>query len=208
MTDHLTSLGLSAVAAYLGKDGLQKLLGPTADYLGTGLKDFTQKRAEAVGKIFSSAQQKLGEKVNQAGEVPPKVLKTVLNEGSYSTDQLTVLNEGSYSTDQLTTHHYATQVFQEKMTALLAEAKEIDKESVMPDKYMLIVTEEIGQDKRNDISHAAIITLQADGTQDVDKIFHNQRIFYEYAMTLGCAHAVALGVKAVRWRKDYTYTWR
>jgi hypothetical protein len=110
--------------------------------------------------------------------------------------------------NNLTTHHYATQIFQEKMIALLAEAKEIDKETVMPDKYMLIVTEEIGQDKRNDISHAAIITVQADGTQDVDNIFHNQRIFYEYAMTLGCAHAVALGVKVVRWRKDYTYAWR
>ena len=90
MSDPLTTLGLGAVAAYLGKDGLQKLLGPTADYLGSGLKDFTQKRAEAVGKIFRSAQLKLGEKVNQAGEVPPKVLKTVLNEGSYSTDQLAV----------------------------------------------------------------------------------------------------------------------
>ena len=90
MVDPITTVGVGAVVAYLGKDGLQKLLGPTADYLGTGLKDFTQKRAEAVGRIFSSAQKKLGEKVGSPGEVPPKVLKTVLNEGSYSTDQLAV----------------------------------------------------------------------------------------------------------------------
>lgn len=89
MPDPVT-LGLGAVAAYLGKDGLQKLLGPTADYLGSGLKDFTQKRAEAVGKIFSSAQKKLGDKVDQAGQVPPKVLKAVIDEGSYSTDDLAV----------------------------------------------------------------------------------------------------------------------
>lgn len=90
MTDPVTTIGLGAVAAYLGKDGLEKLLGPTADYLGTGLKDFTQKRAEAVGRIFSSAQKKLGGKTDKPGEVPPKVLKAVLNEGSYSTDQLAV----------------------------------------------------------------------------------------------------------------------
>lgn len=90
MTEPITTIGLGAIAAYLGKDGLEKLLGPTADYLGTGLKDFTQKRAEAVGRIFSSAQKKVGDKVGSPGEVPPKVLKTVLNEGSYSTDQLAV----------------------------------------------------------------------------------------------------------------------
>lgn len=90
MTDPITTIGLGALAAYLGKDGLEKLLGPTADYLGNGLKDFTEKRAVAVGRIFSSAQAKLGDKVSSPGEVPPKVLKTVLNEGSYSTDQLAV----------------------------------------------------------------------------------------------------------------------
>lgn len=90
MTDPITTIGVGAVAAYLGKDGLEKLLGPTADYLGTGLKDFTQRRVEAVGRIFSSAQKKLGDKVDSPGEVPPKVLKTVLNEGSYSTDELAV----------------------------------------------------------------------------------------------------------------------
>lgn len=90
MTDPVTTVGLGALAAYLGKDGLQKLLGPTADYLGAGLKDFTQKRVEAMGQIFASAQSKLGDKVDAPGEVPPKVLKTVLNEGSYASDPLAI----------------------------------------------------------------------------------------------------------------------
>lgn len=108
----------------------------------------------------------------------------------------------------LTSHHYATQIFQEKISALIEEAKDIDKETILPSKFMLIVTEEIGQEQGNDISHAAIVTVHTDGTQDFDEIFHNQRLFHEYAMTLGCAHAVARGVQIIRWRKDSTYAWR
>lgn len=63
MPEPVTTVGLGAIAAYLGKDGLQKLLGPTADYLGQGLKEFTQKRAQTVGRIFENAASKLGKKM-------------------------------------------------------------------------------------------------------------------------------------------------
>lgn len=43
-----------------------------------------------MGRIFASAQGKLGDKVDAPGEVPPKVLKTILNEGSYATDPLAI----------------------------------------------------------------------------------------------------------------------
>jgi len=85
MPEPLTTVGLGAVAAYLGKDGIQKLLGPTADYLGQGLRDFTQKRAQTIGQIFQKAESKLGTKLDTPGEVPPKVLKAVLDEGSFFT---------------------------------------------------------------------------------------------------------------------------
>ena len=91
MTDPTTTVGLGAVvAAYLGKDGMEKLLGPTASYLGDGLRDFTQKRAQVIGEIFKSAQSKLGEKINAQGEVPAKVLGHVVNAGSYASDPLEV----------------------------------------------------------------------------------------------------------------------
>ena len=79
-----------AIAAYLTKGGLSKILGPTADYLGGQLKEFTQKRIENVGKIFSNAEKKLGNKIDSPGQVPPKVLKTIINEGSYSDDVIAV----------------------------------------------------------------------------------------------------------------------
>lgn len=90
MPEPITTVGIGAIAAYLGKDGLQKLLGPTADYLGGELQEFTKKRIENVGKIFSKAEQKLGENINSPGQVPPKVLKTIVNEGSYCEDSVAV----------------------------------------------------------------------------------------------------------------------
>jgi hypothetical protein len=90
MPEPITTVGLGAIAAYLGKDGLAKLLGPTAEYLGGELQEFTKKRISNVGRIFSNAENKLGDKVNQPGAIPPKVLKTIINEGSYSEDQIAV----------------------------------------------------------------------------------------------------------------------
>ena len=84
----IITVGIGAIAAYLGKDGVQKILGPTADYLGEELKAFTQRRINNIGKIFSNAEKKLGSRLDSPGQVPPKVLKTVINEGSYSEDSV------------------------------------------------------------------------------------------------------------------------
>lgn len=90
MPEPITTVGLGAIAAYLGKDGMAKLLGPTAEYLGSELQEFTKKRINNVGTIFKNAEDKLGEKINEPGAIPPKVLKTIINEGSYSEDGIAV----------------------------------------------------------------------------------------------------------------------
>lgn len=82
----VTTVGLGAIASYLAKDSVAKLLGPTADYLGEGLRDFTQRRVDSINKIFSNASKKLGSQLEEPGQVPPRVLKTVVNEGSYCED--------------------------------------------------------------------------------------------------------------------------
>ncbi len=84
----VTTFGLGAIAAYLAKDGVAKLLGPTADYLGEGLRDLTQRRIENVGKVFSNASIKLGDGLEKPGQVPPRVLRAVINEASYCEDPL------------------------------------------------------------------------------------------------------------------------
>ncbi len=90
MPDPITNVGIGVIAAYVGKDAIVRILGPTADYLGGELKEFTIRRVENVGRIFSNAERKLGDKLNGPGQVPPKVLKTIINEGSYSDDRIAV----------------------------------------------------------------------------------------------------------------------
>ena len=82
----VTTVGFGAIAAFSAKDGIAKLLGPTADYLGEGLRDLTQRRVESIGRIFSNASKRLGSRLDKPGQVPPRILKTVINEGSYCED--------------------------------------------------------------------------------------------------------------------------
>ena len=84
----VTVVGAGAITAYLAKDGVAKLLGPTAEYLGEGLRNLTQRRAESIGKIFSNASKKLGSQLETPGQVPPRILKTVMNDASYCEDPL------------------------------------------------------------------------------------------------------------------------
>ena len=86
----VTTVGLSAIGAYLAKDRVAKLLGPTAEYLGEGIRDLTQRRVESIGRMFSNASKKLGGNLERPGEVPPTVLRTVLNEASYREDSLSI----------------------------------------------------------------------------------------------------------------------
>ena len=90
MVEPITTVGLGAVGAYLGKDVLTKLLGPTADYLGEGLLDLVKTRAETLSKIFSRATEKLGDQIEQPGIVPPKILKNILSDGSFATEEIEI----------------------------------------------------------------------------------------------------------------------
>lgn len=81
----LTVLGSAIGAAKL----VEKVLGPTADYVGTGLRNWAEKRVKNTGRIFKKAAEKLGAKIDEPGTVPPKVLKEILDEGSYCDDELT-----------------------------------------------------------------------------------------------------------------------
>lgn len=83
LTSALTVLG----AAIGSKSLIEKVLGPTADYLGGELKDFTEKRLENIGRIFKKAEKKLGNTEN-FGAVPPRILREIINEGSFVEDEL------------------------------------------------------------------------------------------------------------------------
>jgi hypothetical protein len=81
--------GLSvAGAAWVSKDLVNKILGPTADYLGKEVALFAQKCNINLGDIFSRAGRKLGPRLDEPGEVSPRVLKGVIDDGSFTEDSL------------------------------------------------------------------------------------------------------------------------
>ncbi|HEY9471094.1 MAG TPA: hypothetical protein VIQ76_15925 [Propionibacteriaceae bacterium] len=81
--------GLTVLGGALGSAKvIEKILGPTAEYVGVGLKDWTERSVNNVGRVFEKAQEKLGSRIDQPGSVPPKVLKKVLEEASFSEDEL------------------------------------------------------------------------------------------------------------------------
>jgi hypothetical protein len=83
------STAIGTGLAILGsKDIILKILGPTADYIGQELRNYTEKGAKNLKNIFTIAEKKLGPDINQPGRVPPKVLKGILTEGYFCEDQI------------------------------------------------------------------------------------------------------------------------
>lgn len=82
--------GLALLGSAVGGAKIvEKILGPTSEYLGSGLRTWTEKRVQNVAAIFNKAQHKLGSDINREGSVPPKVLKEILDEGSFCDNELT-----------------------------------------------------------------------------------------------------------------------
>jgi hypothetical protein len=81
----LTILGGAVGSAKL----LEKILGPTADYIGSGVRDWTQRAVQNLGTIFKKAHARLGHRIEGPGSVPPKVLKGILAEGAFCEDDVT-----------------------------------------------------------------------------------------------------------------------
>ena len=83
--------GLTILGGAIGSvKVIEKILGPTADYIGGQLKEWTEKKVKNTANIFKNAEKKLGDKINQEGKVPPKVLKEILEEGAWCEEELQV----------------------------------------------------------------------------------------------------------------------
>lgn len=84
MADLVTTGMIGAIAYPV----VQKILGPTAEYIGVELKGQVERGHRNLGRIFLKAQQKLGPRLEEPGGVPPRVLKGILQEGAFCEDEL------------------------------------------------------------------------------------------------------------------------
>lgn len=78
----------AGIAVLGSKDLLNKLLGPTADYVGGEIRGLVEKCNVNLDNIFRNAAEKAGKRLNDPGVVNPRVLKSVINEGRFREDTL------------------------------------------------------------------------------------------------------------------------
>lgn len=104
-------------------------------------------------------------------------------------------------------HRYATDLFQKEILSVIDGALKWAGDSVLPRRYMLLITEEIGQDQAFDVSHLAEVCTLPDGNDHIDEVWADKPMFFEQALTVAAAEAIARGVECVLWEKDKTYAW-
>jgi hypothetical protein len=102
---------------------------------------------------------------------------------------------------------YATALFDSKVREIAAAARERTSHSILPASYVLVGTEEIGQDRANDVSHVAVVRQILGVEPVVRDVVTNARIFHEHAVALASAYAIVNGIESVLWQKDLTYAW-
>ena len=96
MPDPVTT-GFAALAAgHILKDSCTRLLGPTADYLGIELKEWTEAKVKRFRRIASSAERKSGNRLAEAGAVHARVFKKIIDDGCFCNDGLSADYYGGF----------------------------------------------------------------------------------------------------------------
>jgi hypothetical protein len=102
---------------------------------------------------------------------------------------------------------YANELFEQKIRAIMLSARERSVSIILPSRYVLAVTEEIGQDCANDLSHIVAIREMPSSDPAIRALVTDARIYHEHALAVACAHAVAEDIECVLWQKESRYAW-
>jgi len=102
---------------------------------------------------------------------------------------------------------YANDLFCVKLGVLLHAARERTRHSVVPTRYVLVITEEIGKDQANDLTRIGLVHAGFPEDEVVKELALDARIFHEHGLALAGAYALAEGVDYVMWQKDTRYAW-
>lgn len=117
------------------------------------------------------------------------------------------LNGAAASRHFMPVREYANKLYQQAITRVIDGARDLEKTKVIPNRYVLAVTELIGQDQANDVSHISLVEQHLGAEPRQTALVKNARIFHLYACTLGASYAVKYGVTSLRWKRVMTYAW-
>lgn len=85
LVKHIVTVGASVWGS---KELVGKVLGPTAEYLGGEIRNFAAKCNINISQVFVTAARKLGSRLDEPGQVNPRVLKGVLNEAAFAENEV------------------------------------------------------------------------------------------------------------------------
>lgn len=103
---------------------------------------------------------------------------------------------------------YANKRFQEQLVEIHGSIINLDENKIIPIKYILLYVQEIGQDKKFDISSIYKINKEiVTGDERREIIFENERIFFEYASTLAASYAIKFGFNTVCYSINKDFGW-
>ena len=102
---------------------------------------------------------------------------------------------------------YANCVFLDRLRATVLTAREMKEDCILPARYFLAVTYEIGQDKANDLSKIAMMTHRLGGEAERRTIVEDTRMDREHAIMLASSYAIAEGVDTIMWSVCKKYAW-
>ena len=103
--------------------------------------------------------------------------------------------------------NFTARRFSKTVRELMERARERSASSIVPLVYVLLRTQEIGQDKANDVSSIVLVREVPGSDAVVRDILTNVRVFFEYALAIAAAYACKYGVDALMYEKDRTYAW-
>lgn len=81
--------GLAALgSAQVSKDVIVRMLGPTADYIGEGVRGWSERRIRNVRVVLGLAAEALGDELDMPGAVNVRALRNILQEAEVAEDEL------------------------------------------------------------------------------------------------------------------------
>lgn len=102
---------------------------------------------------------------------------------------------------------FATERFSKRVRDLVLSAKDLDSAIIVPSCYVLAITDVIGEDRANDVSHIVVVRELPNRKALCYEVVKNARIFHEHAIALAAAYAVRDQLDMVMWLKNLEYAW-
>jgi len=125
---------------------------------------------------------------------------------SFEYDALLEKVKNKYITRFYDLCNYANDIFSERVREIIFSARNIDATRIELEKYIFLITREIGRDKKNDL--CSIYVARNVGEPEIlETCVENERIFFEHALSLASAYALKNNISVVLHHKDKEYAW-